>query len=294
MQERFVLAPDGLASRKSESIIHKQEIFMSNIRVCVAGATGWAGSALSRGIFEATDLELVAGISRSHTGEAIGDVLGIQGLNAPIFGTVSEALTTHPDVFVEYTKPEAAKFNILSALRGGAHVVVGTSGLSDDHYREINDVAKEAERGVLAVGNFALTAVLLQKFAEIAARFIPYWEIIDYAHSDKKDAPSGTALQLANRLSLVSESQLDVPLEETQGPKESRGVRLQGLQVHSVRLPGYVISVDAIFGMPDQKLILRHESGTSAEPYVHGALLAIRKVNTLVGVHRGLDSVMEF
>ena len=74
----------------------------------------------------------------------------------------------------------------------------------------------------------------------------------------------------------------------------SFGVRLQGTQVHSVRLPGYVISVDAIFGMPDQKLILRHESGTSAEPYVNGALLAIREVGKLVGVHRGLDTVMKF
>ena len=79
-----------------------------------------------------------------------------------------------------------------------------------------------------------------------------------------------------------------------QGPKESRGVRLNGSQVHSVRLPGYVISLDVIFGMPDQKLIIRHESGTSAEPYVSGALLAIRKVSGLVGLHRGLDSVMEF
>jgi 4-hydroxy-tetrahydrodipicolinate reductase len=83
-------------------------------------------------------------------------------------------------------------------------------------------------------------------------------------------------------------------LETVQGPKESRGVRLHGSQVHSVRLPGYVISLDAIFGMPDQKLIIRHESGTSAEPYVGGALLAIRKVSELVGIHRGLDRVMEF
>ena len=79
-----------------------------------------------------------------------------------------------------------------------------------------------------------------------------------------------------------------------EGLKESRGVRLQGTQVHSIRLPGYVISIDAIFGMPDQKLILRHESGSSAVPYVDGALLAIREVSKLVGLHRGLDSVMKF
>jgi len=267
---------------------------MSNIRICVAGATGWAGSALAKGIVEAPDLELIAAISRSNAGKVLGDVLNLPGVEVPIFRTVSEALQTRPDVFVEYTKPEAAKSHILSALQGGAHVVVGTSGLSDDDYQEIEQVAREVERGVLAVGNFALTAVLLQKFAEIAARYIPHWEIIDYADADKKDVPSGTVLQLANRLSQVRESQLNVPLGEVQGPKESRGTRLLGTQVHSVRLPGYMISVDAIFGMADQKLILRHESGTSAEPYVNGALLAIRNVSKLVGLHRGLDSVMEF
>jgi len=264
------------------------------IRVCLAGATGWAGSALSRGIFEAPDMELVAGISRSQAGKVLGDVLGIEGLSAPIFETAVEAMKGQPDVFVEYTRPDVAKANIVSALKGGAHVVVGTSGLSADDYEEIDKVASEVKRGVLAVGNFALTAVLLQKFAEMAAKYIPHWEIIDYAHSGKIDAPSGTARQLAERLSKIRESQLDVPLETMQGPKESRGVRLDGSQIHSVRLPGYVISVDTIFGMPDQKLILRHESGTSAEPYVDGALLAIRKVSGLVGVHRGLDSVMEF
>ena len=147
---------------------------------------------------------------------------------------------------------------------------------------------------VLAVGNFAITAVLLQKFAEMAAKYISHWEIIDYAYADKKDAPSGTARELANRLSKIQESQLDVPLDSIAGPKESRGVRLNGSQVHSVRLPGYIISVDAIFGMPDQKLIIRHESGSSAEPYVSGALLAIRKIGQLVGLQHGLDSVMDF
>ena len=264
------------------------------IRVCVAGATGWAGSALSKGIFETQDMELVAGISRSHAGKMLGDVLGIDGLVAPIFTTMTDGMETNPDVVVEYTKPDVAKTNIISALKGNAHVVVGTSGLSEGDYEEINEVAREVKRGVLAVGNFAMTAVLLQKFAEIAARYIPHWEIIDYANSGKIDAPSGTARELAQRLSNVGESQLDVSIEEMQGPKESRGVRLNGSQVHSVRLPGYVISLDAIFGMPDQKLIIRHESGTSAEPYVAGALLAIRKASGLVGVHRGLDFVMEF
>jgi 4-hydroxy-tetrahydrodipicolinate reductase len=267
---------------------------MDKLKICVAGATGWAGSELSRGIAAANDMELVAAISRQQAGKVLGEVLGLEGLAAPIFATVEEALKTGPDVFVEYTKPDVAKFHALSALKNGAHVVVGTSGLSGADYEEIDTLAREVNRGVLAVGNFAITAVLLQKFAEMAAKYIPNWEIIDYASAGKLDAPSGTARELANRLSRVQEASLEVPLDKIDGMKESRGARLQGTRVHSVRLPGYVISIDAIFGLPDQKLIIRHESGASAEPYVSGALLAIREVGKLVGLQRGLDSVMKF
>ncbi len=205
---------------------------MNKLKICVAGATGWAGSELSRALFAAEDLELVAAISRSHAGKTVGEVIGMEGLNTPIFGTVEEALKTNPDVFVEYTKPDVAKHHVLAALKNGAHVVVGTSGLSNEDYAEIDQVAKEVNRGVLAVGNFALTVVLLQKFAEMAAKYIPQWEIIDYAHAGKKDVPSGTARELANRLSNIGEAKLEVPLDEIDGPKETRGARLQGTQVH--------------------------------------------------------------
>lgn len=264
------------------------------IRVCLAGATGWAGSALSQGLFEARDTQIVAAVSRKHAGQTLGKAIGIAGLEAPVYATAEEALGTAADVFVEYTTPEAAKHHVRVALEKGVHVVVGTSGLTDADYDEIGALARKAGKGVLAVGNFALTAVLLQKFAEMAARFIPHREIIDYAGAGKRDVPSGTVRELAGRLSRIQASRLDVPLAEVQGPKESRGARLHGTQVHAVRLPGYVLSVEAIFGLPDQKLILRHEAGSSAEPYVAGALLAIREVGKLVGLHRGLDSVMDF
>lgn len=264
------------------------------LKICLAGATGWAGSALAQGISKSDDLELVVGISRSGARKTLGEVLADPDLQSPLVASVPDALIYQPDIFVEYTKPDAAKGNILAALKGGCHVVVGTSGLSDDDYREVHDAALRANRGVLAVGNFALTVVLLQKFAKMAARYIPHWEIIDYASAGKIDAPSGTARELASGLGAIRESQLDVRIEEMNGPPESRGVRLNGSQVHSVRLPGYVISLDVIFGMPDQKLILRHESGSSAVPYVDGALLAIRSVQKLTGLHRGLESVMDF
>jgi 4-hydroxy-tetrahydrodipicolinate reductase len=266
---------------------------MSN-RVCLAGATGWAGSALARAIAKSNDITLISAVSRTHAGQNLGEVLNEPNFNCPVYASAQEALTHPCDVFFDFTKPDVAKSNVLEALHQGAHVIIGTSGLTEADYAEISSVAEQCRLGVLAVGNFALTVVLLEKFAEISAKYIPHWEIIDYAHADKKDAPSGTARELADRLSKIQESQLEVPLDSIEGPKESRGVRLHGSQVHSVRLPGYIISLDAIFGMPDQKLILRHESGSSAEPYMDGALLAIRKVGDLVGLHRGLDSVMDF
>jgi 4-hydroxy-tetrahydrodipicolinate reductase len=171
--------------------------------------------------------------------------------------------------------------------------VVGASGLTDEDLADIDLVARRLRRGVLACGNFALTVALLQKFAEVAARYIPQWEIIDYAQDDKVDAPSGTVRELAARLSRVRTSEPTVPVERTVGLREARGATLLSSQVHSLRLPGYVIGAEVIFGMPDQRLTIRHDAGSSALPYVDGALLAIRKVSTVVGVHRGLDAVVD-
>lgn len=264
-----------------------------SIRVCLAGATGWAGSALARAIAQTDDIEIVAAVSRSHAQRTLGDVLSEPRLASPIYASAAQALAQPCDVFFEYTKPDVAKGNVLEALRQGAHVVIGTSGLSDADYDEIGAVAAERQRGVLAVGNFALTVVLLQKFAEIAAKYIPQWELIDYAHDGKKDAPSGTVRELAARLARIRPAELTVPLEQTQGIAETRGARVGGSQVHAIRLPSFTISAEIIFGMPDQRLTIRHDSGNSAAPYVDGALVAISKVGTFVGLRRGLDTVLD-
>ena len=264
-----------------------------SIRVCLAGATGWAGSELARGIAANGDLSLVAGVSRSQAGKLLGDVLGEPRLSARLFASAAEALDEACDVFVEYTKPVSAKANILLALQRGAHVVVATSGLTDADYAEIDAEARQRQRGVLACGNFALTAVLLQKFALMAAKYLPHWEIIDYGSATKADVPSGTVRELTTRLAQVRSPAVTIAPDKTVGPPETRGATVSGTQVHAVRLPGHVLGVDVVFGMPDQTLTLRHQAGSSAKPYVDGALLAIRKVSGLVGVHRGLDSVLD-
>ena len=264
-------------------------------KVFIAGGAGWAGSELSRGVFKHEEMQLAGALSRSHKGKNLAEVLNLGNGHIPIYADIDTALVECEfDVLVEYTKPNIAKKNILAALNKGKNVVVGTSGLSEDDYNEIEKAAHANNASVLAVGNFAITVVLLQKFSEMAAKYIPNFEIIDYAHEKKVDAPSGTARELAYRLSGIRESTIHVPLDKMVGPKETRGARLGGVQVHSLRLPGHVISIEAIFGLKDERLTIRHDSGSSAEPYVKGALLAIEKVGTFRGLRRGLDSVMEF
>jgi hypothetical protein len=143
-----------------------------SLNVCLAGATGWAGSELARGLAAAEGLKLVSAVSRKHAGGTLAQALGDARLDAPVFATAAEALARPVDVFMEYTRPDSAKANILAALEHGAHVVVGTSGLTDDDYARIDEVARAKGRAVLACGNFALTMVLLQKFAEQAAKYI--------------------------------------------------------------------------------------------------------------------------
>lgn len=263
------------------------------LRVGLAGATGWAGSALARAIAQSDDLALVSGISRRHAGRRLGEVLGLPAPVAPLFSSAAEALAVPCDVFVEYTQPAIARANVAAAVSRGVHAVIGTSGLTDDDLAALDALAREHHVGVLAVGNFSLASLVLQKCAELAARVLPQFEIIDYASAAKPDAPSGTARELANRLSHVRRPEATVPIAETQGPVESRGATLNGVQVHSVRLPGHVISVEVLLGHLDEKVSLRYDAGSGAEAYVAGALLAIRKVGGLVGLHRGLDSVLE-
>jgi 4-hydroxy-tetrahydrodipicolinate reductase len=262
-------------------------------RVCLAGATGWAGSALARGIVKSEDLALVAGVSAKHAGKTLEEVSGITGANFLLSSSAQEALKTPCDVFVEYTNHIIAKENVLTAIHHSIPVVIGTSGITDEEFEEIHAAGTKQRVGILAVGNFSVPALILHKCAELAAKHLKSWEIIDYASSAKRDAPSGTVRELANRLSKIGKPQIDIPINTVEGIQETRGASLHGMQVHSLRLPGFMISAEVIFGELDQRLSIRYDAGSSPEAYVPGALLAIRKVQDVVGLRRGLDSIID-
>jgi 4-hydroxy-tetrahydrodipicolinate reductase len=257
------------------------------IRICVAGATGWVGEALCPAISSAGDLRLVGAVARKAAGQPVPGIPEVA-----ISGSIAEALKAPTDVVIDYTHPSAIKANALAAIGAGAGVVIGTSGLGAEDYAELDAAARKKAVGVIAAGNFSLTAALLLRFALLAAEHVPQWEVLDYASFTKPDVPSGTARELAERLGEVRNPKLGVPIEKLHGPKETRGAEIAGTRVHSMRLPSYVIAVEAIFGAESERLTIRHDAGTSPAPYVAGTLLAARKVRAVTGLVRGLDRLL--
>jgi 4-hydroxy-tetrahydrodipicolinate reductase len=259
--------------------------------VCIAGATGWTGRALVPAILGAPDLRLASAVSRSASGRDLGEALGGGTLGVPVHATVRDALD-RVDVLVDYTSATAVKRNTLAAIEAGVAVVVGSSGLTAADFAEIDAASRERSVGVVASGNFSLTAAMCQAAALLAARHVPHWEVIDYASATKPDVPSGTARELAERLGEVRRPEIGHPLADLHGPREARGATVAGAQVHSVRLPSFVVSTEVVFALPDERLTIRHDAGATPQPYVEGTLLAVRRVRELVGLTRGLDTLL--
>ncbi|MFC1407263.1 MULTISPECIES: 4-hydroxy-tetrahydrodipicolinate reductase [Streptacidiphilus] len=263
------------------------------VRLCIAGATGWTGSAVARAAAEREEFTLISGVARTHAGTDLGTALGRGPMDVPLYPTVQGALDAgEVDVLIDYTSHLSVKDHVLTALQHGVAVVVGSSGLSADDFAEIDAAATTAGRGVAASGNFSITAALLQYTALLAAEHLPTWEIVEYADSAKADAPGGTARELAERLAGVHRPHLDVALADTGGVPGARGATVAATQVHSIRLPGYTLSVEAAFGLPGERLTIRHDAGPDATPYVDGTLLAAVKATQRTGLVRGLDALL--
>ncbi|MBP9090186.1 4-hydroxy-tetrahydrodipicolinate reductase [bacterium] len=262
------------------------------LKVCVAGVTGWTGKAVAQGICATEDMSLVSAVSRSSAGKSLRELDINCDSDVIVAATVEEALAQPVDVFVDYTSAAAVKEHAMYALNKGVAVIVGSSGLTAEDYTAIEKLATSKNIGVIACGNFSITAALAKHFALLAAEYLPSWEILDYAGSTKMDAPSGTTRELAECLEAVRQNKLGREIKDVVGDSAARGAQVRGTPIHSLRLPGYVLSFETIFGLPEERLTVRHDAGTSALPYVDGTLLALRQVGAVNGLIRGLDQLM--
>jgi 4-hydroxy-tetrahydrodipicolinate reductase len=256
------------------------------IKVAITGASGRLGAVLAKAFKATSDLELVATI----------DLHGTAPTAVPHFHELSLENLCGAEVLLDVTVAESARLNAELALSEGLHVVIGTSGLSEEVRRQLGQLADANSRECLIVPNFALGAVLLERFAEQAARYFESVEVIELHHPDKRDAPSGTA---TNTLQILANARANAGISDPPDATEvetltgSRGgVGPGGIHVHSVRLRGLVAHEEILFGSPGEQLTLRHDSFDRSS-FVAGALLAVRKVGQRTGVHVGLGDLLD-
>ena len=240
------------------------------IKVAGVGASGRMGATVCEAVSQQEDMELVA---RLDSGDSI-----------------DEQSLAGAEVTVDFTVPAVAFDTVSAALRAGSHSVVGTTGWTPEKYEQITRVAEQAGKNVLIAPNFALSAVLTMKFAELAAPYFDSAEIIEMHHPNKVDAPSGTAIATAGAIS-AGRAGKPVPDATESDPEGARGAKYEGVPVHAVRLRGLNAHQEVLFGNPGEQLVLRTDC-FDRESFMPGVMLACRKVGGLAGLTIGLDKVM--
>jgi 4-hydroxy-tetrahydrodipicolinate reductase len=254
------------------------------IRVGVIGATGRVGAEVCRAVHADSDMELVAGISRSKAGEKASEALGLQGSDVVLAEDLGSFMEAGVEVAVDFTNAEFAAEHVAWAIEHGVHIVVGTTGF------EVDEAWREAPVGVFVAPNFAIGAALMQRFAVEAARYLPAVEIVELHHDGKADAPSGTAAATADAVAAARPETWTGPSSES--VPGARGGERAGIRIHSIRLPGLVAHQEVIFGGQGQTLTIRHDS-TDRTSFVPGVLMAIRWVPSHPGLTVGLDALLD-
>jgi len=259
------------------------------IKVLVSG-TGKMGRQVMEAVCAEPDLEPVGVLSRVAGEEYL---LLPDGSGLVPFGADPAALftRTRPDVVVDFTNAERTPQVAREALEAGARLVIGTSGLSEAFLHELGRECRQRKLGAVVAANFALGAVLMAHLARVAARFFDYAEIIEMHHEGKADAPSGTAIATARKMADGREAPFQRPPTQRETIEGSRGGAVDGVTIHSVRLPGLVAHQEVIFGGPGQTLTIRHDS-TSRESFMPGVMLAIRDVMGRQELVLGLEALL--
>lgn len=265
---------------------------MGRTRVIIIGACGRMGLVTVRAVAKHPGLNLVGAVDIRNLGVDIGSLADYKELGIRVEESIPEEVEGYdPVVAVDFTQPDAAGRNALACLDRGYHVVVGTTGLDEDVLDAIRSRAETARLGVLIAPNFAIGAVLMMRFARIAAKYMGHAEIIEQHHDLKLDAPSGTALMTAQ---LVAEVQRNSSKEKQKELLKIQGVRggnLDGVSIHSLRLPGFLAHHTVIFGDVGQTLTLKHDS-INRECFMPGVMLALAEIVKARGLIIGLEHLM--
>jgi 4-hydroxy-tetrahydrodipicolinate reductase len=256
--------------------------------VGVVGAGGRMGQEVCRAVAEAPDLELRAAIDPAHEAEpASGLTIG---------GEVNALVDLGVEVVVDFTVAEAVRHNLVHYAKAGIHAVVGTTGLTEADLTQAADLFADSAANAVIAANFAIGAVLLMRFCQLAAPHMDGVEVIELHHDAKRDAPSGTSLHTAQGIAQAREAAGVGPLPPDPttefvlpGARGAEGPG--GVRVHSVRLPGLIAHEEVIFGALGQSLSIRHDS-YDRRSFMPGVLLAVRAVPDRPGLTVGIEALL--
>ncbi|MDX6152982.1 4-hydroxy-tetrahydrodipicolinate reductase [Marinococcus sp. PL1-022] len=264
-----------------------------SIRVIVAGPRGNMGKEAVHMIEAAENLQLAAVVDHKYEGSLLSEIEGMPNSGAHVYTDVDQCLNeVEAEVFVDLTTPEIGKIHTEKALDYGLASVVGTTGFSDEDLERLRQKAKEQQRGVLIVPNFAIGAVLMMKMSQMAAAYFPDVEITELHHDRKLDAPSGTAVKTAKLIQENRTKKTQGHPEEKETMPGARGAELDGMRIHSTRLPGLVAHQQVMFGGEGQTLTIRHDSINRAS-FMPGVKFAIEQVVTMNELVYGLENILE-
>ncbi len=263
---------------------------MKPIRVVVQGALGRVGREVINALCQEPETQVVGAVELQVSEDylPLPDGSG----TVPFSSDLNQILIScQPEVLVDFTTAQATLPAVRIAAKQGVNLVIGTTGLTTDELSEIERLSMANKVGIVVAPNFALGAVLMMHLAKLAAKYLDYAEIIELHHHLKADAPSGTALATAKAMAQARGKPFHQPPEQGQTPN-SRGEQIEGVTIHSVRLPGLMAHQEVILGAPGQTLSIRHDT-ISRECYMPGVILAVKEVVKRQGLIYGLDTLLE-
>ena len=262
------------------------------IKVLISGS-GKMGREVLHAVSAEDDMEPVGVVDLLSTEEYIS-LPGEAGVLVPFERDASALITrTRPDVIVDFTSAEWTPKLAEAALEESVRLVSGTSGLSEGFVSHLGEECDKRELGAVVASNFAIGAILMQQMSRMAARFYDSVEIVEQHHDGKVDAPSGTSLTTAKAIVDAHGKPMSAPATKRETIRGTRGGAVDGVTIHSVRLPGLVAHQEVIFGGPGETLRIRHDTSNRAS-FMPGVLLAVREVMNLKSLVVGLEGLFGF
>lgn len=263
------------------------------IKVAITGAGGKMGQEAVRMVTSTPHFELVAVIDMQDAGKLLSEIDGMPNVDVKMYDDLHKAFSEHDcDVLIDLTNPKVGRKHMEIAFEHGVRPVVGTTGFTDQDLEELSRMAEEKGLGAVIAPNFAIGAILMMKFSQMAARYLPDVEIIEMHHDRKLDAPSGTAIKTAQMIAEVREPKQQGHEDEKEELQGARGVDYDGMRIHSVRLPGLVAHQEVLFGGIGQTLTIRHDS-IDRTSFMPGIRLAVETVTKLDQLVYGLENIIE-